>query len=127
MSLCHSTQSCKRSFLQENFRLIRNASNVFINFSLILVWNSLNELRQGVVWNVLFDKLQNVTLAAQTSVVVTASQDELRRHLVFVTSVVFYPFSLNIVHLNLNSLAQEFERIVILVFFEVNAAKIIHA
>jgi hypothetical protein len=66
-------------------------------------------------------------LAGKAAVVVTASQDELRRHLVFVARVVLYPLSLNIGHLNYNSLTKELETVVVLVFFEVDASKVVHA
>jgi hypothetical protein len=57
----------------------------------------------------------------------SACNDELITHLIFVTDVFLVSVLGDDILLNMNGLVQEFDTVFILIFFQVNASKIIHA
>jgi hypothetical protein len=69
----------------------------------------------------------DVSLACQSFVVMSTSNNELITHLILITDVFLISILGDNILLNVNGLVQEFKTVIILIFFQVNASQVIHA
>lgn len=127
VSFSNSAESSESGSLQKDFGFVGDPFQVFVDVSLIFIWNGFNKLSERVIRNVLFNQFHYEALAAKCFVIMPTSQYKLTTFLVNFICVIFYPFSFDVGDLDLNRLSEKFKRVLVLVLLKINTPQIIHA